>query len=373
MQIAVIGGGVTGLVAARELANKGHTITIYERNAHIGGLAAGFPFKGTHLEHAYHHVFRTDHDLIQLVQELGIRNRLQWFRSSVAMVVRGRLYPFASAVDVLRFTPIALISRLRLGAVLFWLQHRKRWNSLTPIPACIWMSRWCGKQAYQAVWEPLLRGKFHAYYRDVSMAWLWARIHTRANSRKREAEKLGYFEGGFAVLINALEQALEDHGVRIRTNMPVTALWASETGKSVMVQTEGGIEQFDRVLCTVPSPVFAQYIEKAPGVPPAYRNQLNNIRYLNAICVVFSSTQSLSPYYWVNIADRDMPFVAFVQHTNLLPAAWYQGEHVYYAGTYVPKNHALLSLQDAEIKETFLHAVARIFPDFDPQSVTETH
>jgi len=37
--------------------------------------------------------------------------------------------------------------------------------------------------AMETVWTPLLKGKFDRHYNSVSMAWLWARIHIRANSR----------------------------------------------------------------------------------------------------------------------------------------------------------------------------------------------
>jgi hypothetical protein len=34
-----------------------------------------------------------------------------------------------------------------------------------------------GQTTNKNLWEPLLVGKFGEYYREVNMAWFWARIH----------------------------------------------------------------------------------------------------------------------------------------------------------------------------------------------------
>ena len=39
MSIAILGAGVSGLSAARMLKDKGHDVTVYEKNNTVGGLA----------------------------------------------------------------------------------------------------------------------------------------------------------------------------------------------------------------------------------------------------------------------------------------------------------------------------------------------
>jgi protoporphyrinogen oxidase len=72
MRIGIIGAGLTGLVAALDLARAGHQVTVCEQASEAGGLAGTFPYAGTRLETFYHHVFTTDLDTIALVRELGI-------------------------------------------------------------------------------------------------------------------------------------------------------------------------------------------------------------------------------------------------------------------------------------------------------------
>ena len=42
MNIAIIGGGLTGLTAAYELLKYGHQVTVFEKEKTLGGLAGGF-------------------------------------------------------------------------------------------------------------------------------------------------------------------------------------------------------------------------------------------------------------------------------------------------------------------------------------------
>jgi len=70
MKIAIVGGGLTGLVAGYRLSQKGHKITIFEKEKELGGLAGGFKLGGTYLEKTYHHIFRKDKYIIDLIEEL---------------------------------------------------------------------------------------------------------------------------------------------------------------------------------------------------------------------------------------------------------------------------------------------------------------
>lgn len=374
MRIAVIGAGITGLTAAYELAKNGHTVSIFEESQEIGGLAAGFPIHGTSLEKGYHHLFRTDTDIIELVRELGIEDTLMWYKSSMGVVHQGHLCPFSTPADLLRFSPLPLRDRVRLGFVVLYLQKTKDWQRFVSVSAAQWMRKWCGKRAYEVIWEPLLRGKFHSRYREVSMAWLWARIHIRANSRAQGEwqEHLGYFRGGFQVLVEALRRELLSRGIIIRCGTSVERIVYDPATDNLHIVVEGTEEEFDRVLCTIPSPAFAALIEGNEKVPPTYLQKLRSIECLGAVCVIFSSPQSLCTSYWNNITDQSSPFLAFLQHTNLVEPSFYQGKHIYYLGTYVPHDHRFFSIDEAALADEFLSYLQKLFPHFNRTHVTET-
>ena len=325
-KILIVGGGFTGLTAALRLsADPDLSVTLIESAAQLGGLAAGFPLGGTTLEKTYHHLFLTDTAILDLVKELGLQDQLLWCDSSMAIFRDGRIHPFKTPLDLLRFAPCSFPGRLRTGFASLYLKHRKNWRGFTRQTAHAWLTRTCGRSAMDTIWTPLLKGKFGRHFDRVSMAWFWARIHIRANSRSGGGgEKLGYFRGGFNAVTSALEHEIRRRGVTIRTGVTVEKLLADERAAIV----NGEKVAFDFCLFTGPSASLARILP-AGGKPDEYAAQLRRIEYLGAACLIFTSDQDLGDFYWINVNEPEAPFLVFIQHTNLVDKKIYGGKNVY--------------------------------------------
>lgn len=336
-KILVTGGGITGLVAAYRLLQKNYQVTLVEKSGELGGLLGGFKIGGTNLEKAYHHIFKSDTEIISLIKQLGLENKLKWHESKTALYYDGTIYPFAGAMDLLKFKPLNLIDKLRLGLVKIYLEKENNWHKFENVLAYEWMKKWCGDRAYKVVWEPLLKGKFSNRYKDISMAWMWARIHTRSNSSENGKELLGYMEGGFQLIIDELERKILELGGIIETGVEILDFRKLE-------------KEYDWIITTAP---------------------LQNVDYLGAVTVVFRSKQSLSPYYWHNINDSKSPFLAIIQHTNLIGTENCGGKNIYYLGTYLPQNHKYFTCKDSLIEKDFFGYLKKIFPEFNEKDIEE--
>lgn len=368
-RILIIGGGFTGLTAAWRLAQQGdYAITLVEQAAELGGLAAGFSIAGTSLEKTYHYLFTTDTHAVQLAHELGVQDQLFWAETSNAIFLRGKVHPFTTPLDVLRFAPSDFSSRLRIGFTILYLKHRKQWRGLLPQTAQSWMTRACGRSGMETIWTPLLRGKFGPHYDTVSMAWLWTRIHTRANSRAPGGgEKLGYFRGGFKVLTSAMEQELRRRGAQFMTGTSVERISAEHTAA-----VNGATVPFDACIFTGSSAAFARLLP-AGGAPAGYVEKLSSIAYLGAVCLVFTSDQDLGDAYWVNVNEPGAPFLVFINHTWLVGRELYGGKHVYYLGAYVPVDEARFRMSDDELSRLWLGYLPRLYPAFEAARIGEKH
>src|SRR5437762_1772317 len=97
-----------GLTAAYRLASAGHEAVVLERMELVGGLAAGFKVGDTWLERFYHHLFRSDRAIQELIEEIGLGDRLVWIKPNTSVLLGGRMHKLDDPVSVLRFGPLPL-------------------------------------------------------------------------------------------------------------------------------------------------------------------------------------------------------------------------------------------------------------------------
>ncbi len=375
MRTAVLGAGITGSVIARELARRGDEVVVYEASPVVGGLVASHEVAGTPIEVFYHHIFTHETHIRELIEDVGVGDKLEWLPSSVGILNDGgRLYPFTTPRDLLAYDPMPLKDRVRMGAVGMLAPHVSDWKRLDDVSAYDWVEKRMGKAALETIWDPMLRVKWGEVYKEVPAAWLWARLSQRARSRSKKGsgELLGYLRGGFRQLYDALARDLEARGVKVLLDTKVDRI-ETEGQKVRGVTAADATEDFDRVVSTLPVPVFA---EITGGLPDAYLSRLDAVEYMWVFCTTVTMTRSLSPVYWLNVADRSIPFGAYIEHTRLLPTADYGDQHVAYLGRYfAPPSYSdearrLAEADPDELSEEWLGHLAKIDPEYDRSMIT---
>jgi len=369
MRAAIVGAGVAGLAAAKVLRERGHEVTIFEGRDEVGGQVVTFPVGGEELECFYHHIFTNDTAVIRYIDDLGLGDHLKWIEPRNAHFVRGKMYPFVTPMDLLKFTAIPFVSRVRLGLAALWLRGKKdgisRYEHVT---ARAWMRRAVGQKAFDAFWGALLRGKFADQADNVGMVWLWNKVYLRFSSRKSggSKESLGYLEGSFKRYYRALADQVERDGVKIHLNTPVERVEVA--GSAVRgVRAGGAFHEFDQVLMTTPNIISMQI---CPDLPDGYRSVLEKVRYQWATCLVLSLDRPLTPYYWLSIGD-ELPFVACIEHTNFMPRERYGGNHIVYLSNYTPPGHPVLAMEADQVFSAYLEGIRKLNPAFDPSWVRE--
>lgn len=367
--VAIIGGGFAGLSAAYHLSKEGIKVTLYERESTLGGLAGGFSLLGMPLEKAYHFFYKTDHHLLGFAEALGIKTKAAFYQSSVSTYFAGKLYPFMSAKDLLSFSPLPFLDRIRFGVSALYLQFLKDWKPLSKITAYEWLKKWAGPKVTEVIWEPLLRGKFNKYYKDIAMSWLWRRIQIRAVSKDKGVEMLGYFHGGFVAIIDAAAEKIKSFGGTIITNQGIDRIESSEKGAVLVVNGER--RTYDTVIATVPSPAFARLIAGNTGASEEYLAKLKSIDYLGAVIMVFATDQEISPYFWHNINDSEIPFLVLLSTSALTGTEAFNGKHIYYIGAYVPAEHRYFSESETGIMAEWKAGLKKMFVHFDESKILE--
>jgi protoporphyrinogen oxidase len=382
VRVAVVGAGLCGLVAARRLALESHQVDVYERWNGLGGQAATLDVGGgLRLERYYHHLFTSDRHIAALYDELGMPDELEWRRSSMAFFVQGRQWAFTTPLDLLRFRPLKPWSRLRMGLAVLRLQRGG--DDVSPyegITARSWITRAMGREAYETVWGPLLRGKFGDRADDISMAWLWSKLTLRRRLEGAEAreERLGYPRGSWETLFAALREQIESSGGRVLLDRPVLRLARADSGFALQPAAAGSFrrgydprsfdpdgepERYDAVIATVPNDVFAALLDPglAAEVGDGYLTRLEAIEYHAALCLLLELDRRFSPFYWTNVADRRLPFVGLIEQTNFVD---YGGRRFLYVANYLEQGHELLGLEADALIARYAEGLRAVNPGF---------
>lgn len=338
---AIIGGGITGLSLAYFLLKRGIRVTLFEKENFLGGVAAPFKIENTYLERFYHHFFAQDSAAIQLLDELGIQDKLYWVYPRMGFFEGENVYPFTTPIDLLSFKPLSFIERVKFGW--FSLQARREidWYPLERITAEEWLTKKLGQSVYVKVWQPMLRAKFGKHAGEVPASWVWARLRARGKSRGLFGirEKLGYLKGSYKVLIDTLAERIVKLGAEIRLSC----------GTGVFP-----LPDFDFTVITTPNASRVSYVA-----------------YLGNICLVLKIKKPFSKFYWTNIADPKMPFCAMIEHTNAFDDPGFAGYKILYLSNYVDHTDPVWSLSDQEVFAKYLEGLQRIKPGFSEKETVE--
>ncbi len=397
MNIGIIGGGFAGMTAAYELGKLGHKTVIFERMTELGGLASTFQVEpGIPLERGYHHWFTSDTNAIALMQELGLGDRVQWIPSKTGWFEQGKIWSMVSPGDLMKLGTIPLLDRIRLGAATGYLTYlqrdKKNLYKYENVTAHDWWKKYTGANVWDKVWGPMFRGKFGASADQVPMVWHWFKIVLRIGSRRGlNQEELGYPRGSFQILIDALEKAIEKQGgvilkgatvqrVVVENNTAVgieladdantrAALGGANAVSSHVVSlNERGYIPFDRIYSSAPSFATLKFVHE---LPDAYVAKMQEAKYMGAVLLILKLKRQMTPWYWLNIADRSIPFVATIEQTNFIPPEVYNHKRILYVSNYLDASSPYFQMSRDELFNAYLAPLQKINPQFSPEWVEE--
>lgn len=370
-EIAVVGAGLAGLTASLRLCERGYRVRLFERYPRPGGLARSLEVSGEPLEAFYHHLFTSDEACIALAEELGLGQSIEWLPSRMGIWTDGRLWDFGTPLSLLRFGPLTMIDKIRFVAATLYLQKTPDASRFDRVTAADWIRRHQGDRVWNTIWGPLFQQKFADRAEQVAMVWLWGKMRLRGTSRSKSGmgERLGYMSGSFARLVEALESKIDRLGGEFQLSDPVQRIERSGGGFELI--TRKSSYHADVVLVAAPVP---DHLEIAGHLLDAdERKRLDTLQATSAICTVLEMNRSLTPYYWLNIADPEMPFGGLIEHTNYIPRERYGGRHILYISNYLFPDNPLYRESKSKVLESYLPSLARINPDFDDSWILGSH
>lgn len=360
---AVVGGGILGMTLAHRLRRAGREVTLFEAADHFGGMADAWKFGGVTWDRHYHVTLLSDLHLRELLKELGIEDRMRWAETKTGFFTGGEWFSMSNTLEFLKFPPLGLIDKLRLGFTIFLGSKIRNWKRLEKIPVTGWLRRWSGKNTYEKIWLPLLKAKLGENYEKASAAFIWAIIARMYAARQSglKKEMFGYLDGGYARLLSRFVEALDHSGVSLRDSTAVQSIERSGAGFEIGMP-DGGVENFDRVAVTLPGPLAAKI---CPGLSAEEIDGWNNIEYQGIVCASLLLKRPLKGYYVTNITDP-APFTAIIEMSSLVEAEkYFDGHTLAYLPKYVSPDDPIFERSDEDIETEFREALRRMIPELE--------
>ena len=407
--IAIVGSGFLGLTLALRLAETGAKVTVFESAPEIGGLASAWQIGGVVWDKHYHVTLASDSYARKIIEEIGLGDEFDWVETKTGFYTDGKLVSMSNSVEFLQFPPLDLVSKIRLGATIFYASKVKDWRALEKISVEDWLTGLSGKKTFEKMWKPLLKAKLGSAYKETSAAFIWAtiqRMYAARNSGLKK-EMFGYVRGGgYARVLKIFGERLREKGVEIRLDSKVEKIEKLEDGTVKIFTASDAVEksaatfnkedrknfflnlyktsvsaastaatttaenspssEFDSVILTCPSNVAAKI---CPQLSDKEKSALENIKYQGIVCASVLMEKSLSNFYVTNITD-DAPFTGVIEMSALVNKKEFGGNALVYLPKYVAPDDELFEKTDAEIEDIFLGALEKMYPHFKRDDVS---
>ena len=382
MKVAVVGGGLLGLTLTHRLAALGHRVDLFEAEPQLGGLAASHDYGPFTWDRFYHCILPQDTALIALLEDLGLAQDLRWTRTGTGYYARGVFHDMSGNRDFLRFPLLTLIDKARLGAAILYATRIADPNALYRVTAQDWLTRLCGRRAYEAFWQPLLKAKFGPFHDQVAAVFIYATLVRLfgARSATAGAESLGYVRGGYHRILGRFAERLAEKGATLRVKTPVRRIApaAGVAGPHGVVRgatiawADGADDRradYDQVFFTAPSRLARRLVDPAFGahLDAVERDHPTASAYLGVACMVLALPEPLTRYYVLNIGEPSIELTGLIEMTNLVDrASETSGLSLIYLPRYLDSESRDFQATDAALRDGFVdRGLKRLFPGFD--------
>ncbi len=368
MKIAIIGGGWTGLVLAHHLAGEGSKVDLFERSQQLGGLSTYQRYGDFFWDRFYHVILPTDHALLHFIEEIGLKEKLDWTHTATGFYVDNEFYSLSSTRDFLLFPPLNLWQKVRLGFTIWFGSKVRDWRRVEGIPVDDWLLRLGGRATFENFWKPLLLAKLGENYHRVSAVFIWTYIKRLFGARSGSSakrEQMGYLEGGYKTAIDRVQELLYERNANIHLQSTVSKVYPN-VNEGIQLDVNGEHKVFDKVIFTGPTNILKQIA--SPALLDIGGTS-SEVEYLGVICMVLILNKSITPYYVLNIADDEIPFTGVIGMTNLVDKRNTGGCDLVYLPKYVSSNDPILWKSDQEIKDLFYRGLFKLYPGLKTSNI----
>jgi protoporphyrinogen oxidase len=370
---AVVGGGMLGIATARKLVQAGQKVTLIEAADQIGGLASAWHIGDVEWDKFYHVVLLSDKALRSILNEVGLDEQIRWVTTRTGFYTDKKLHSLSSSLDFLKFRPLSLMQKFRLGCTILFASRIKGSVKLENTPVDVWLRKLSGRTTFNKIWLPLLKAKLGEAYDRTSAMFIWSYIDRMYKARRSgmKREMFGYVPGGYRRILTKLSDHLSGLGVEFLTSSSVASVTRDDLQKKIDIKFSEGSNrsprQFDRVVMTIPNPLIAR---ACTGLNQEELSRLNSAEYLGVTCTSLLLDRPLSGYYVTNITDPGIPLTGIIEMGAVVQPQYMGGKYLIYLPQYMMSDDPRFQEGDEVVHERCIATLEKMHPNFNRANVT---
>jgi oxygen-dependent protoporphyrinogen oxidase len=369
--LVVIGAGVAGLAAARQLRAAGARVTVLEREHSVGGRARTALVEGCHVELGAEFLASFYTRTLALVRELGLANDLRRIPRSAAILRDGKLYALWPSLRV-AFTPLVgsrqkLVLAYLAGSLL---RHRPkldlhafgRAHTVDDASISDYARAHLSEELLEYVLQPPLSGIFYWTPEQTSRALLL--LVLRAGLSGMMGMRLYTLREGLGQLAHALAAGLD-----VRLGAETLDVLPRAGGGYTVRAYAGGAEltlEADGVVVATTATAVSGLL---PWLDDGRRAFFEAVAY-SATVNLAAGTRGRLPReaYGILFPRRETPFLASATVQTIKdPGSAPRGRDVICLHLSGPAAAALRQYDDATLARLMLADLRRLVPRYDPE------
>lgn len=255
-RFVVVGGGLAGLTAAIELADRGNTVILCEQSQHLGGRAATHHQQGYAMNIGPHAFYRAG-VMRRQFDAWGIRysGQVPFTRGQAFLIANGHRHPFPiSPMNLRESSAFSQRGKVSIGEALQKVQ-KTAVDSVREQSIEAWIQTHAGTEESVRLVTALVR--LTCYAADLDRLDAGAAIE---QIQLGLAQSVLYLDGGWETLVAGLENKAKSIGVEIRAG------WSVKRTEPGAVESQNGERvTADGIVLAIPP----KEVERVTGVPLA--------------------------------------------------------------------------------------------------------
>ncbi|MDI6655327.1 MAG: FAD-dependent oxidoreductase, partial [Candidatus Hydrothermarchaeota archaeon] len=363
----VVGAGISGLVAAHELAKVGYKITVLEKNSFIGGRIYPFVREGFTADAGAQLIGEEYYNTFRLLKDIGLENDLIKLNEPSAALYSGKKIFSLNFLGIIKHNKLNFYDKLDLYRLLkkvdiigkqcyLTFTNEKNQQDFDSISIAEWTIKNSTERILEYFVQPSITALTLTEPEKLSALYGLTLLYS-------DLKNSYTLKNGLSSVISSISQKLKNFGGIINTNCEVVKI--ERENKKFVVEYKHNNEtkmiETSNVICSTPA--FAT-IKILPKLSSSTKSALSNVEYSSGLQILLALNEPVWNNSWAILIPRKelKDFAMISESTVASPTFAPKGKGLMEVFVYGKTANRLSKLSKPKIIKFILDKLKLLFP-----------